>query len=200
MTALDTPAASPRIRTARALTDGLEPRNIIIVVLVLIGIGNHGLAGLGWAALAALFAGILPMVFIRYGMRRGRWGDRHVGQRQQRLIVIPVIMALVAVGCALMWALNAPADMIAAVAAMFATLIPLLAVTVLWKVSVHTSVSSGASAMLVCAFGPWWLLGYPAVAAIGWSRVALRDHTPAQTVAGAVLGAAVAGLTFGTLR
>ncbi|MEV6683503.1 phosphatase PAP2 family protein [Streptomyces erythrochromogenes] len=39
------------------------------------------------------------------------------------------------------------------------------------------------------------LLACPVVAVVGWSRVALRDHSPAQVLAGAALGAAAAATT-----
>ncbi|GCB50897.1 phosphatase PAP2 family protein [Streptomyces sp. NL15-2K] len=37
------------------------------------------------------------------------------------------------------------------------------------------------------------------IAAIGWSRVALRDHTPAQTVVGALLGGLAAAVAFSAM-
>ena len=40
----------------------------------------------------------------------------------------------------------------------------------------------------------------PLVAAVGWSRVALKDHTVAQVAVGALVGAAVAGGVFAALR
>jgi membrane-associated phospholipid phosphatase len=83
---------------------------------------------------------------------------------------------------------------------MLVTLAGLMAITVKWKISVHSAVSSGAVAMLALAYGPWMLAGYVLVALVGWSRIALRDHTPAQVVAGAALGAAIAFATFAALR
>ncbi|MEJ8672835.1 phosphatase PAP2 family protein [Streptomyces sp. MS1.AVA.1] len=35
---------------------------------------------------------------------------------------------------------------------------------------------------------------------IGWSRIRLRCHTPAQVTVGAIMGAAVGGVVFGLLR
>ncbi|MFC9331655.1 hypothetical protein [Kitasatospora sp. NPDC057015] len=185
---------------ARRVTDGVEPKNVIIAVLPLVGAVRYGWEGLAWAAFAALFAAVIPTWFIRRGMRRGRWEDRHVGQRQRRLVVIPFIMLSVLTSLAMMAWTGAPADMTAMVLAMFAALVPIMVVTVWWKISVHTAVASGAVACLAIALGAWWLLLYPLVVAIGWSRVVLRDHTPAQTVAGAMVGALSAGLTFWAAR
>ena len=64
----------------------------------------------------------------------------------------------------------------------------------------HASVAAGTMVVLVLAFGPVLLATAVLVAAVGWSRVRLRDHTPSQVVAGTVIGALVTGLVFGLLR
>ncbi|MGW7004562.1 hypothetical protein ACWGCW_17510 [Streptomyces sp. NPDC054933] len=187
-------------RPARLITDGLEPKNWIIAVAVLIGWHAHRITGVGWGAFAAVFTGAIPMVWIKFGQRRGYWGDRHARRRQDRLILLPGVAASVVLGIVLMALLGAPGEMIALVAAMLSTLLAILAITTVWKISVHTAVSSGAVVMLAIAYGPWMLALYPLVAVIGWSRVALRDHTLAQVLAGTALGAAVAGIVFDLLR
>ncbi|MEU2831857.1 phosphatase PAP2 family protein [Streptomyces lavendulae] len=54
----------------------------------------------------------------------------------------------------------------------------------------------GVRRFLGLSYGPWILAGYVLLALVGWSRVRLRDHTPAQATAGTALGAAVAGPVF----
>ncbi|MEU9045555.1 MULTISPECIES: hypothetical protein [unclassified Kitasatospora] len=200
MTTEATAATTSRTTWARRITDGVEPKNVIIAVLPLMGGLRHGWPGLGWAAFAALFAAVIPTLFIRRGIRKGTVEDRHVGHRQRRLTVLPFIMGSVLTSFAVMIRLDAPSDLTAMVLAMFASLIPILVITVWWKVSVHTAVLSGAVVCLGIALGPLWLLLYPLVAVVGWSRVVLRDHTTAQTVVGAVVGALTAGLTFWLAR
>ncbi|MER5641983.1 hypothetical protein ABT095_34240 [Kitasatospora sp. NPDC002227] len=187
---------APATAWARRVTDGVEPKNVIIAVLPVLGALRYGFAGVGWGLFAVVFAAVLPTWFIRRGMRQGRWEDRHVGQRRRRLVVIPFIMLSVLTSLGVMLLAGAPADMTAMVVAMLASLVPIMVITVWWKVSVHTAVASGAIACLAIALGPWWLLGYPLVAVIAWSRVVLRDHTRAQTVVGALVGAGSAGLAF----
>ncbi|MDH6112058.1 membrane-associated phospholipid phosphatase [Kitasatospora sp. MAP12-15] len=194
------PAEAAESRPARLITDGLEPKNWIILVTLLMGWHAQRLVGVGWGVEAALFCGVIPIVLIKLGERRGHWGDRHVRRRQDRLVVIPMIMASVVCGMALMLLCHAPREMAALVAAMLAALVVILAITVFWKVSVHTAVSSGAIAMLALTYGPWMLALYPLVAVVGWSRVELKDHTLAQVLVGTVLGAAVAAATFLALR
>lgn len=189
-----------RDRFARRVTDWLEPKNWILALTLLVGWEVDGLAGVGWGALGACFAAVLPVLFIHFGVRRGAWADRHLGVRQQRLVVMLFIIGSVLTGTLLMSAFGAPDPMVALIAAMVSTLVALMALTLLWKVSVHAAVSSGSVLILTLVYGPWALLGYSVVALVGWSRVTLRDHTCAQVVAGTAMGAAVAGLTFAALR
>lgn len=187
-------------RGARFVTDAFEPKNWILLVTILIGWNADRIAGIGWGLLGALFAAVIPIVFIKYGMKKGRWADRHVGVRQHRLVVMTFIIASVGVGIALLLTLGAPRSVTALIVAMLVTLAGLMAITTKWKISVHSAVSSGAVAMLVLAYGPWMLMGYALVALVGWSRIALKDHTPAQVLAGAALGAGIAAATFALLR
>ncbi|MFE2287116.1 hypothetical protein ACFXDJ_23465 [Streptomyces sp. NPDC059443] len=187
-------------RTARLFTDGLAPKTWIVADTLLIGWHTGRLAGVGWGLLGCLFTAVLPLAFINYGIRRGRWTDRHAGQRQQRVIVLTFVVSSVTTGILLLWAFGAPRTMTALIAAMLVTPAVLLAVTPVWKISVHAAVAGGSVAMLAMTYGPWALLACPLVAAVGWSRVELKDHTPAQALVGAAVGAAVASGTFALVR
>lgn len=194
-------APSSERRSARLITEVLAPANLVITILVVIGWhSTTSLSGAGWGLLAGLFCGGLPIAFIIAGARRGHWTDKHVKVRSQRWIPLGATLASVLVGTALLALLDAPQDVIALVFAMIAGLLLTMLVTIWWKVSVHTAVASGVVSILAVAVSPWTLLGYAVVAAIAWSRASLRDHTPAQTIAGAVLGAVAAVSVFAALR
>lgn len=200
MTSLHDPhIADPRpaSTTARRITDWLDPKNVIIAVSILTGLAqDNPLTGVAWALEAIVFAAVIPVAYIKYGIKKGQWANRHVGQRQRRMLLIPVIMASVGAGIGGMLWLDAPRPMLALVLAMLATLAVLLPITAFWKISVHCAVSAGSVAMLAVTYGPWVWLAAAVVGLIAWSRVALRAHTLAQTIAGAVAGAVVAGLVF----
>ncbi|MFF4852968.1 hypothetical protein [Streptomyces sp. NPDC001194] len=196
-TATTHPAES---RAARLITDGLDPKTWIIADTVLIGWHTGRLTGIGWGLLGCLFAAVIPLAFIKYGIRRGRWADRHVGPRRQRIIVMGFVTVSVATGITMLSALGAPRIMLALVSAMLATVVALLAVTPAWKISVHAAVASGSIVLLAMTYGPRMLLAYPLVAVVGWSRIELEDHTLAQVLAGAAVGGAVAAGTFALVR
>jgi len=181
---------------ARRWSYWLEPKNWLIVTMVGIGWHADGRAGIGWGLLAALFAAVLPTLFISHGMRRGRWSDRNVGARRPRLIVLAFITWSVAAGLILLVAAGAPRMLTGYLAFMLASVAVLAAITTVWKISIHCAVASGSVAVLALTYGPPVLAGYALVALLGWSRVALADHTAAQVVAGSVLGAGAAALAY----
>jgi hypothetical protein len=184
-----------RTQTARILTDFVDPKNVIFTLCLLVGI-NYGWPGVGWAALAILFCAAVPIAFIIFTEQERTWANRHVPDRARRMIVIPVIALSVLTCLTLMVVGGAPRPILSMVAAMLATLAVLWPVTKYTKISFHTSVLSGALAMLGLLYGPWWILSAALIPLVAWSRNHLQDHTVGQTIAGAVLGAAVAGPVF----
>jgi len=184
---------------AARVTYLLEPKNWLIVTVILIGGHADGLAGAGWGVLAAFFAAVLPTVFISAGIRRGRWEDRNVGDRRPRLVVLAFIIASVATGLVLLAVLGAPALLTGYLAFMLASVAALAAVTLVWKISIHCAVAAGSVTILAFVYGPLVLGGYLLVGLLGWSRVAVGDHTVPQVVGGSVLGAAAALLAYSAL-
>ncbi len=181
---------------ARRISYWLEPKNWLIVTVVAIGWHTDGRAGLLWGLLAALFTAVLPTLFISHGVRHGRWNDRNVGARRPRLVVLAFITASVAAGLTVLGVFGAPRLLTGYLAFMLASVAVLAAITTVWKISIHCAVASGSVAILAFTFGPLLLPAYTLVGLLGWSRVAVKDHTVAQVVAGAVLGAGAAGLAY----
>jgi len=184
---------------AARVTYLLEPKNWLIVTAIGVGAHADGWAGAGWGLLAAFFAAVLPTAFISYGIRRGRWEDRNVGDRRPRLVVLAFIIASVATGLILLAVLGAPALLTGYLAFMLASVAGLAAITLVWKISIHCAVAAGSVTILALVYGPLVLGGYVLVGLLGWSRVAVRDHTVLQVAGGSVLGAAAALLAYAVL-
>lgn len=181
-----------RRSAAAKITYLFEPKNWIIVTVVGVGWHADGVAGLGWGLLAALFAAVLPTLFITRGIKRGVWDDRNVGAKRPRLIVLTFIIASVAVGLALLAAGGAPRELTGYFACMLVSVAVLAAITTRWKISIHCAVAAGSVTILALIFGAWVTPAYALVALTAWSRVTLADHTTAQVVAGSALGALAA--------
>jgi len=174
----------------------LEPKNWIIATTLAVGWHADGASGLAWGAVAAFFAGVLPMVFISRGVRDGRWNDRYVGAKRPRLIVLSFIIASVATGLALLVGFGAPGELSGYFGCMLGSVALLAAITTVWKISIHCAVAAGSVTILALLFGPWVAPAYLLVALTAWSRVVLKDHTAAQVMAGSLLGVAAAFVTY----
>ncbi len=141
-----------------------------------------------WFAAVALVVTGVPILFIALGIRSGKAEDLDLRDRMQR--PLPLVVALLCSGAAmlLLRLAHGPREMEVAV---LAGLIPgaiLTAITLWWKISFHTATIAGATIVLWWLLGRWALLGFLVCAAVGTSRVVLRRHTPAQAVAGAIVG------------
>ncbi|HZR48128.1 MAG TPA: hypothetical protein VFB06_01290 [Streptosporangiaceae bacterium] len=187
-----TTAPSPARPVAQLVSDWLEPRTWVTGTGLLIGWHADRLAGAGWAMLAVLAGTVLPAMVISHGVRRGRYADRHITNRSQRLPVLLFVLACVAACLGLLALAGAPRAVIALTITMAAAITVLTAVTAAWKISIHCAVCSGGATVLVITFGPALAPVYLLVAFASWSRVALREHTTAQAIAGAAAGAASA--------
>jgi membrane-associated phospholipid phosphatase len=185
---------------ARRVTDVLEPRNWVVALVIVLGWNADGLAGVCWGLVIGLFAAIFPVMFVQYGIARWQWSSRHVGRRGERLTALTFVIASDAAGATLLTGMRAPHPMTGYLIGMLATSIVITAITTAWKISVHCAVASAAVAMAALAYGPLVMSGYLLVALVAWSRVALRDHTTAQVIAGAVLGAVAGCATYAAAR
>jgi membrane-associated phospholipid phosphatase len=194
--------AALRRRLARLVTEVFAPSPLCAALLVAVAVKSAPTVGdaVRWGLLAACFASAFPFLYILRGVRRRRLSDHHVGVREQRPALLVVFAAVVLLGTAVLAVLGAPRPLVALIAAMAAGLVVSLGVTLVWKISVHAATAAGAAVILLIVFGPslWPFLAVPPL--VGWSRVEVRDHTPAQVVAGMAMGAAVAAVVFLLLR
>ena len=131
--------------------------------------------------LAGLVVGAFTVPTLVTGPLLGAYLDR--ARRKRPLFAVNQVALAMALGAVLVLAGRVPGWLLAAI-------------TTVWKVSIHCAVASGSVTMLALLFGPWLAPGYLLVALTAWSRVELKDHTTAQVITGAVLGAAAAALTY----
>ncbi|MCO8269194.1 phosphoesterase PA-phosphatase [Actinoplanes sp. TRM 88003] len=185
-----------KFKVAQVLTEMFAPG--VLVALLLMAVGFH--AGSWWGVGAAVFTAGIPMAYVVRGVRRGRLTSHHIPEREHRRGPLLFGLACAIVGTTALVLLGAPRELLALLAAGITGLVVFAAVTAYWKMSIHAGVAAGTVAVLVAVFGPVALLAVPLVPLIGWSRVVLKAHTPAQVVAGTLVGALIAGTVFPLLR
>lgn len=177
-------------KIARILTEAFSP--IVLTAGFIIAIGLN--EGAFWAGIicAVLAAGI-PGVALEVVHRRGST-DRHVRERDRRGPFIALMMfALVLAG--IVAALLAAWRVLAAEAAVFAGVLIVGIVTKVWKISAHAAMATFVGVAVAITAFPIGLMAVVVPVAVSWSRVRLGYHTPAQVVAGSVLGVLI-GVTY----
>jgi membrane-associated phospholipid phosphatase len=197
-----TPAApAAGMRTARVITEVCAPWVLVTVTpFLVVPAGDRWLPRAGWALVIALCCAGGPMGAILIGARLGRvTSGHHVRERAERIVPLLLGLVVVVAGVVALWVGQAPRDLAALVWALLGELLVAVAITVVWKVSLHVAAAASCVAVLAQLYGPWPLVGVVVVLAVAWSRVRLTDHTVAQVIGGAVLGAVVGGGLFAAL-
>lgn len=151
--------------------------------------------GVTWlqAVTAAIFTVGLPFALVLVLKHRGSVTDHHVSVREHRAPILVAAAVSLGLGSLLLTVLEAPAELFGEVGGVFFGLVLCLLANLVWKLSVHSAVAAYAALGLlvpVPLVGP--ALALLLVAATGWSRVRLGDHTLGQVLAGYAAG----GLAF----
>ncbi|MFB7800429.1 hypothetical protein [Isoptericola sp. NPDC056134] len=186
-----------RTRLARAITEVLAPPNLGVLILVALGLRE---GALGWALLGSLFVSLLPYLVVIIGVRRGVWRDRMLTTRRERIIPLISNVSFAVAGLVVLALSPAPRELPAFLGAAIATQAVLFLVTLVWKISFHSGVAAGMLVITGLEFG--WGIALclaPLVLVIAWSRVQLREHTVAQVVAGAPVGALLLGGSYAAI-
>jgi membrane-associated phospholipid phosphatase len=142
------------------------------------------------AVTAAVFTVGLPFALVLVLKSRGSVTDHHISVREHRAPVMAAAAVSLGLGALLLMFLDAPAALFGEIGGIFIGLVLCLLANLVWKLSVHAAVAAYVALALlvpVPVIGP--VLALVLAATVGWSRVELKAHTPAQVLAGYVAGA-----------
>lgn len=189
-------------RAARALTEVGAPAVLLGVLPVVLSLATVDTVagGITWAVVTAVFFAIAPFTWVLLGVRRGRLTDHHIGRRSQRRGPLLVGLLCMVAGWLIALVGHAPATLVAYLGTVLLEAAAAVAVTLVWKISLHSWIAALGATALVVVFGPWALLTVPLVAGVAWSRVRLGDHSPAQVAAGLAAGVLITSVLFPALR
>ncbi|NWG15290.1 MAG: hypothetical protein HXY41_01520 [Chloroflexi bacterium] len=150
-----------------------------------------------WALTYGVLVCLLPVLYIVWMVQRGSIGDIHMRLRQERLR--PFLVSIFCTGLA--WGslrlMGAPSVVPLVAVVTLAQLAAMAAITLVWQISIHAmSITSAVVATgLLFGVGPA-LVVFPLVPLVGAARLKLHRHTPAQVVAGTLLGALVTAALY----
>jgi hypothetical protein len=183
-------AKTLRRTTACLLSACLAPAPVASLVLIAAAAASAtpGTQAVVSAAVAIGCAVIVPTICIRYGVRRGWLTRCWLPRREER--PLPLLIGVLSVGgaAALVQVNRGGQQVLESLYAMAFVLMMALAVTLVWKISLHVAALTGAVVIIGQLFGAACILLVPLVVLVAWSRVELDEHTLAQVGGGALVG------------
>ncbi len=169
----------------------------VISLLVVAGFLNSAAAWLWVSGEIGLIVGV-PCLYVLWLVRQGQASDFDLQIRSQRTRPYTVTLGCLAINWLILYVGDAPRLLLVLGGALFIQMTLLMAITLVWKISLHTAAVASFIALAWALLGglvsPLVLL----IPLIAWARIRLRRHTPLQTLAGAVVGLAVVGIIFAT--
>lgn len=187
---------SKQERVASWVSNIAAPPVLAVIGVMLVARQTAEQGAWEWALFFAAFAVALPLLYVVWEVHRGNISDVHVPDRAQR--TRPYLVALaasLAVWVIFAWWPAPPMFRMLALANGLQALI-FFFITLRWKISLHSAAAGGLTVLGLTALsssGLWIALSVPLIA---WARVRLHRHTLAQTIGGAVLGAAIFGVAI----
>lgn len=184
----------PEFSWARVVSDVVSPPVVWAVMVLPVAFAYSATVSqaLGWAFLYSLLICLLPLAFIGGMVWRGKIGDMHMKERRDRLYPFLVSILCTLVACILLYALDAPRvlPLLALISLINISLIAII--TLMWQISMHAmSITSATIAVGVFFSVSVAVALVPLVVLVGAARLQLKRHTPAQILAGTLVGAIV---------
>jgi membrane-associated phospholipid phosphatase len=195
---MDTPASPLLVRTARALSLLGHP-GLLVPVAVAVAASRSGVppqwlpVALGTAVVIAVLIGLYSL----WQVGAGRWAHIDASNPHERQQLNLFLGVLLGGATALLWLLGQPVPLMLGPALAAA----MVGVTHLLRRHLKVSLHAAFAVFSLALVWPHALLT-PALAllaaAVGWSRLVLRRHTPNEVVLGLLLGAC-GGIAFRAL-
>ncbi len=190
---LDTPTL-PAVRgrtLARLVSNVVSPPVVAVVGILLLALTVASPVAWWWAGLHILLTVVVPVFYIAIMVRRGKISDFYMIHRAQRTRPMLLMLACAVVAWVAMLLGDAPLVMrIFGLAGVLQLALQLL-VTLRCKISGHSTAVTSLVVFLLALFGYPATPALLAIPVVVWARLRLNRHDLAQTILGAVAGAAV---------
>jgi membrane-associated phospholipid phosphatase len=178
---------------ARLTTNILNPFLTCFIVIVLLAFKgtDNAAAAVKWASVSIALSVLPVLAVVIYLVRRKKLDSVYDNPRRQRTGIYLLASALGAISYGLLWYLRAPELLVATFAAGLAAIVIFTAINCVWKISLHTAFLSGAVAILIIVYGAPAIGTLILLPLVAWARMALKQHSIVQVMAGATIAAAI---------
>ena len=192
------------LRRAKLLSHILHPWAVLVPVLALAA--YQAVSGspewIEWALIAYVPAIAFPSLYAR--IRVWMWSRGKTPQGMSRSLFRDKPRELFATtglfgipGVLILHYLQGPRSLILIILAVTAAMFAVAVVNLRYRASFHLTMVTSMLTALRFLFGPVSLVSFLLIPILGLSRYQLGEHTPAQVVAGFLIGLVVSGAVFG---
>ena len=140
------------------------------------------LVGVSWT-----FSTFVPLAIVYLMTKRGLVSDFLVTEKKERAKPFAGAILSYIVGSLALWSLGAPKIVTSLMLCYAGNTVIMMLVTLRWKISIHASGIAGPTTFMTESFGAWVSAFLLLLIPVGWARIRLRAHTPAQIIAGALV-------------
>ena len=137
---------------------------------------------------ALLFSFILPIVAFFYLRRKGRIVNEDATIKEERTTpyLFGIAFSIAGLILSLFFALNSVTTSLWF--CYITNVVILIIINKFWKISAHAIGVSGPVSVLFFLFGLTGLIFVLVILIVGWARLKLKVHTPAQVICGSIYG------------
>jgi membrane-associated phospholipid phosphatase len=173
---------------ANALSQIVSPPVLSVVMAGLCVARLSRSAAWLWAVVYVGLTVALPIAFLLWLLERGLVSDLDVQRREERIWPMLAALGGAAASLTILHLAATPHLLFGINLATFFQLLLGLAITLHWKISVHTTAAASFAVLMHTLAGAAALSLVGLILLVAWARIRLKRHTLAQTMAGALLG------------
>jgi len=187
-----------RKRIAQWVSNILNPFFISLVLIPLLSYKSTSTVSgtLKWS-LILIAISILPVyLFIIFMVRSGRIKNTFTPIRSQRTKIYLAASICAVVGYIILRCFGAPPALVATSVAGLSAVVIFMGINLLWKISLHTAFITASVTLLIILYGSTIALAAVLIPLVAWARIALKRHSLAQVVTGALLATSIVVVVF----
>ncbi len=185
-------------RPAKLISNILNPFLVSFIVIVLLAFESTDsyTDAVKWSLISIVLSVLPVFTFVVYLVHNKKLDSIFINPRHQRNKVYLIAISCAIVGCTVLFILEAPELLMATFVSGLAAIVIFMAINLLWKISLHTAFTAASVTVLIIVYGGVVALTAILVPLVGWARIEMKLHSPAQVAIGALLAAGIVTVVF----
>ena len=187
-----------RIRLAKLTSNILNPFLVSFAVIILLSFESTSstTAAFKWSSISIALSVLPIFIIVVYLIHIRKLDSLFVNTRQQRNKIYLLASVWAIISCIVLRFLGAPVLLVATFTAGLVAIVTFMVINLFWKISLHTAFVAASVTILTIVYGAIGIFSVVLLMAVGWARLELEHHSPAQVAGGTLVSAAIVILVF----